>query len=168
MEKVYQKIIDPRRGDCFKCTICTLLGLKYEEVPNYIEYGDAWFEMAQETFKQNGYKLTGRELFNPKTMYLENPTANVYEDITSYPPCTFQAIKPKYGINGLFLASVYSPKYTNPNEHPIEHLHSVLCDIDFNIVFDPQKDYENVVNYPYSKLIGYNGVRAIDVIIKID
>ena len=72
------------------------------------------------------------------------------------------------GIDGLFLASVYSPKYTSANEHPIDHLHSVLCDIDFNIVFDPQPVYEKVVNYPYSRLIGYNGIRSIDIIRKIN
>lgn len=44
----------------------------------------------------------------------------------------------------------------------------VLCDFDFNIVFDPQPEYAKVVNYPYSKLIGYNGIRSIDIIKKIE
>lgn len=167
MNKVYQRIIDPGKGDCWKCSICTLLGLEYEAVPNFVEYGDMFYEMAVELFKQHGYKLTGSYLYNPNACYLENPTFNVYED--SKPPrkATLEAIKPEYGINGLFLASVYSPKYTTPNEHPIAHLHSVLCDINFNIVFDPNKEYENVVNYPYSKIIGYNGIRGIDKILKL-
>lgn len=168
MKKVYQRIDDPRNGDCFKCVICTILGLDYDAVPNFVEYGDAWFEMAIQTFKENGYKLIGRELFNPKRVYLECPTINVFEDNKTVEECTFKAIKPEYGINGLFMASVYSPKYTNPNEHPIEHLHKVLCDIDFNIVFDPQREYEKVINYPYSKLIGFNGIRSIDIIQKIE
>ena len=56
----------------------------------------------------------------------------------------------------------------NAAEHPIDHLHSVLCDFDFNIVFDPQPEYAKVVNYPYSKLIGNNGIRSIDIIKKIE
>lgn len=32
---------------------------------------------------------------------------------------------------------------------------------------DPQKEYEKVVNYPYSRLIGFHGIRSIDVIRKI-
>ena len=82
---------------------------------------------------------------------------------------------PKYkSVSGRRLGSnpesgkkVYSPKYTNPNEHPIDHLHSVLCDINFNIVFDPQPEYAKVVNYPYSRLIDYNGIRSIDIIRKL-
>ncbi len=165
MNKVYQRISDPRHGDCFKCAICTLLGLEYDDVPNYIEH-ENWLELAMATFDEHGYNMTGRELFNPNVMYLENPTDNIREDKKAYEPCTLDAITPDMGINGLFLAGVYSPNYTTPNEHPIEHLHSVLCDINFKIVFDPQKEYEDVINYPYSKLIGYNGIRSIDIITK--
>ena len=167
MKKVYQKIDDPRHGDCFNCDICTLLGIDYDDVPNYVDCGDDWYIEAQKTFKEHGYNLTGMELWNPKVMYLENPTVNVFEDKETHVPSTFIALKREMGINGLFLASVYSPKYTNTDEHPIDHLHSVLCDFDFNIVFDPQPEYAKVVNYPYSKLIGYNGIRSIDIIKKI-
>lgn len=167
MKKVYQRIDDPRHGDCYKCCIASILGLEYDEVPHFIEYGDKWYEMAIEFFKEHGYKLFG-ELYNPKLAFLEDPTWNVYENCYPYDEKTFYALKPEYGINGLFLAGVYSPKYTNANEHPISHLHSVLCDKDFNIVFDPQPAYEKVVNYPYSKLIGYNGIRSIDIIKKIE
>ena len=168
MNKVYQRIDDPRHGDCFKCAICTLLGLDYDDVPNYVDLGDQWYLEAQKTFKEHGYDLTGFELWNPKVMFLENPTANVFENKSAHIPSTFKAITQDMGINGLFMASVYSPKYTNPNEHPIDHLHSVLCDINFNVVFDPQPAYYNVKNYPYSKLIGYNGIRSIDIIRKIE
>lgn len=166
MKNIYQRIIDPKRGDCYKCCICAILDLEYDDIPNIIEYDD-WLQRAIDIFAQHGYKYSGNSLYNPNVMYLENPTANVWEDKESYKPLTLDAIKPEKGINGLFLASVYSPKYTSPNEHPIDHLHCVLCDINFNIVFDPNFEYEKVVNYPYSKLIGYNGIRAIDVIKKI-
>lgn len=167
MKKVYQRINDPRHGDCYKCCIAAILDLDYEDVPHFIEMGEDWLVEAQKFFREHGYKYTGQELYNPNVMYLENPTTNVWEDKVAYEPKTFSALKPEYGINGLFMAGVYSPKYTTPNEHPIDHLHSVLCDKDFNIVFDPQKEYENVVNYPYSKLIGYNGIRSVDIITKL-
>lgn len=166
MRNIYQRIVDPKRGDCYKCTICALLDLGYDDIPNLVEYDD-WLQRAADIFAEHGYKYTGKALWNPNVMYLENPTDNVWEDKKAYEPLTLNAIKPEMGINGLFMASVYSPNYTNPNEHPINHLHSVLCDINFNIVFDPNFEYEKVVNYPYSKLIGYNGIRMVDIIEKI-
>ena len=166
MKKVYQRIDDPRHGDCYKCAIASILDLDYEDVPHFIEFGDDWLLEAQKFFKEHGYDYTGKELYNPKVMFLENPTENVWEDKEPHVPSTFIALKKDMGINGLFLASVYSPKYTTPNEHPIDHLHSVLCDIDFNIIFDPQPAYKDVVNYPYSRLIDYNGIRSIGIIKK--
>lgn len=167
MKKIYQRIDDPRHGDCYKCCIASILDLEYEEVPHFIEMGDNWLLEAQKFFKEHGYDYSGKELFNPNVVYLENPQANLFGDIKSNPNYTFDAIKPEFGINGVFMAGIYSPKYTSANEHPIEHLHSVLCDINFNILFDPQPEYENVKNYPYSKLIGYNGIRTIDIIKKL-
>ena len=73
----------------------------------------------------------------------------------------------KYDIDGLFLAAVYSPGYSNPNEHPMSHLHAVICDINYNIVFDPNPKYKDILCYPYSKLIGYNGIRTIDTFNKL-
>ena len=167
MKKIYQRIDDPSHGDCYKCAIASILGLEYEDVPHFIEFGEDWLVEAQKFFKEHGYNYYGKELFNPRVAFLENPKRNVWENIWPADNCTFNALTPDMGIDVLFLATVYSPKYTNPNEHPREHLHSVLCDIDFNIVFDPQKEYEKVVNYPYSRLIDYNGIRSIDVIKKL-
>ena len=167
MKKIYQRIDDPRHGDCYKCAIASILDLEYEEVPHFIEFGENWLLEAQKFFKEHGYNYSGKELYNPRVAFLENPTWNVWENVWPVDECTFNVLTPDMGINGLFLASVYSPKYTTANEHPTAHLHSVLCDIDYNIVFDPQKEYENVKNYPYSRLIDYNGIRSIDIIKKI-
>jgi len=167
MKKVYQRINDPRHGDCYKCAIASILDLDYDEVPHFIEFGDDWLIEAQKFFREHGYEL-GQELFNPRVAFLENPQFNLYENAWMETECTFNVLKPEHGINGLFLACVYSPKYTNPSEHPIDHLHSVLCDIDYNIVFDPQPEYEKVKNYPYSRLIDYNGIRSIQIIRKIE
>lgn len=168
MKKVYQRIDDPRHGDCYKCAIASILDLEYEDVPHFVDMGEDWLMEAQKFFREHGYDYSGKELYNPRVAFLENPTWNVWENVWPIDECTFNALTPDMGINGLFMAGVYSPKYTSPNEHPIDHLHSVLCDINFNIVFDPQPEYEKVVNYPYSRLIGYNGIRSIDVIRKIE
>lgn len=169
MKKVYQRILDPNRGDCFKCAICSILELDYDSVPNFIELTGKgeWFIQAAKVFEQHGYELSVDTLWNPNVHFLENPTQNCFGEVNVEKAYTLSALRPEDGIDGLFLASVYSPKYTNPEEHPMMHLHSVLCDINFNIVFDPNPNYQNVINYPYSKLIGYNGIRAIDTINKL-
>lgn len=168
MKKIYQRIHDPRRGDCYKCAIASILDLEYEEVPHFVvDFGDDWLVEAQKFFKKHGYEYSGKELYNPRVAFLENPTWNVWENLWPLEELTFNALTQDMGINGLFLASVYSPKYTSPSEHPTSHLHSVLCDIDFNIVFDPEPEYKGVKNYPYSRLIEYNGIRSIDIIRKL-
>lgn len=163
-QAVYQRIDDPVRGDCWKCVVCTLLNLDYDKVPNFVEH-ENYYEMVQKTFEENGYEIEGM-LYNPNVLYLENPTSNVYKDEKQAEDCLLDSITDDMGINGLFMATVYSPKYTDAYEHPNRHLHCVICDKNFNIVFDPQKKYKDVVNYPYSKLIGYNGIRSIDIIRK--
>lgn len=167
MKPVYQRINDPKRGDCFKCAICSLLELDYDSVPNFVELGEKWFKEAMNVFYEHGYELGAKTLWNPNVHYLEDPTTTCWTKRVLCPSMSLDAITPDDGINGLFLASVYSPKYTNANEHPINHLHSVLCDINFRIVFDPQEDYMHIISYPYAKLIDYNGIRAIETIRKI-
>jgi len=137
----------------------TLWGILQElSVEQKAQRYDKALEKSKRLYKQGTTRVA----------FLEDPTWNVWENVWPVDHCTFNALTPDMGINGLFLASVYSPKYTNAAEHPIDHLHSVLCDFDFNIVFDPQPEYAKVVNYPYSKLIGYNGIRSIDIIKKIE
>lgn len=64
MKKIYQRIDDPRHGDCYKCCIAAILDLEYEDVPHFIEMGENWFLEAQKFFKEHGYNLSGKELFN--------------------------------------------------------------------------------------------------------
>lgn len=167
MKKVWQRIDDPKRGDCLKCTVCALLDLEYDDVPNFVEHGDDWWTMLCDTFREHGYKVGDLYLYNPNILYIENPTGCCFEKNYVYEDYTLSALKKEHGINGLFLASVYSPKYTSPSEHPVAHLHSVLCDINYNIVFDPQRNYENILSYPFANIIGYNGIRGVDAIEKL-
>lgn len=165
MDLVYQRIISPTHGDCFKCCLCTLLGLKYEEVPNFVEM-EHWFARAYDFCEALGYELACDTFYNFNIHFLERPTAYCFEEPRFAEWMSIENVKEEDGLNGLFLASVYSPAYTSADEHPMAHLHQVLCDADFNIVFDPNPNYKNIREYPYAKLIGYNGIRTIDTIKK--
>lgn len=169
MKRVYQRINSPVTGDCFKCCLCSLLELDYDEVPNFSElYGSGdWFVEAYNFLARKGYEYSADSLWNPNVPFLENPTESCFADKKIDKEHSLLALKPEDGIDGLFLAGVYSPKYTNPNEHPMNHLHAVLCDEHFNIVFDPQKDYEGILHYPYANIIGFNGIRVIDTLRRI-
>ena len=68
----------------------------------------------------------------------------------------------KYCTNDVFGRAICLTKDTVTGDY-----NRACPDFDFNIVFDPQPEYAKVVNYPYSKLIGYNGIRSIDIIKKI-
>lgn len=166
MKKVYQRIIDPKKGDCFKCCIASLLELDYDEVPNFVEQ-EGWLGDARDFCKEHGYDFAYREYFNPNLHYLENPTEGCFKPLILDNTYHLKNLKREDGIDGLFLAGVYSPKYTKPGEHPMRHLHCVIIDKDCNIVFDPNPEYKNIVEYPYSRLIGYNGVRDVMIITKI-
>lgn len=169
MKKVYQRILDPKHGDCLKCAICSLFGLDYETVPNFSElYGSGeWFVQASKFIEKLGYEYSADTLWNPNINFLENPTDCCFNDRNVAADKTLDALTPQDGIDGLFLAAVYSPGYSNPNEHPMSHLHAVICDINYNIVFDPHPKYKDILCYPYSKLIGYNGIRTIDTFNKL-
>ena len=169
MKKVYQRILDPKHGDCLKCAICSLFGLDYETVTNFSElYGSGeWFVQASKFIEKLGYEYSADTLWNPNINFLENPTDCCFNDRNVAADKTLDALTPQDGIDGLFLAAVYSPGYSNPNEHPMSHLHAVICDINYNIVFDPNPKYKDILCYPYSKLIGYNGIRTIDTFNKL-
>ena len=169
MKKVYQRILDSKRGDCFKCAVCSIFELDYEAVPNFSElYGSGeWFVQAYKFIAKLGYEYSADTLWNLNVHFLENPTDCCFNNRNVVAEKSLDALTPEDGINGLFLASVYSPKYSDPNEHPMSHLHAVICDINFNIVFDPNPNYDGILCYPYSKLIGYNGIRTIDTFQKL-
>jgi len=165
MKKVYQKIVDPGNGDCWKCAIASLLDMEYEDVPHFLEYGKHSFSEYRKLLKQSGYKETDF-IWNRKALILDRPTMNCFENIRYHRP---SIITPKKlfrysGVNGLFYATVYSPKYFTMANRTT---HAVIIDRDFNIVHDPNPGYENIIRYPLSELIGYNGIRSISIIEKI-
>jgi len=169
MKPTYQRVIHPTNGDCVKCCLCTLLDLEYDDVPNFAEHSNMWLYVINFCEKL-GYEYNSGAYMNGKVQFLENPIDCCYNkliDTVDASHLYLQSAKPEESYNGLFIAGVYSPGYTNINDHPSSHLHCVLCDTDFNIVFDPNPNYQDIIRYPYSELIGYNGIRCIDIIKKL-
>ena len=72
MKKIYQRIDDPRHGDCYKCAIASILDLEYEDVPHFIEFGEDWLLEAQKFFKEHGYDYSGeRNFITPVLRFLK-------------------------------------------------------------------------------------------------
>jgi hypothetical protein len=145
MEKVYQRIVDAGNGDCMKCAIATLLNLKYEEVPHFLEFESPNSEMI------NFMAAKGFEF----ELCLYNYPNSEYS--------TIEHLKNFEGIDGLFYASVFSPKYYKKEDgiDAYQVTHAVLINKNYEIVFDPNVDYQNIEKYPESELLGYNGVKTI-------
>lgn len=82
MKKVYQRIIDPNKGDCFKCCIASLLELDYDEVPNFVEQED-WFGDAIDFCKEHGYDFAYREYFNPQSQLPRRSDPRLFQALES-------------------------------------------------------------------------------------
>lgn len=145
MVKVYQRLVDAGNGDCMKCAIATLLNLKYEEVPHFLEFESPNSEMINFMIDK-GYEFEHCLYNYPGSEY-----------------STIKNLKDYDGVNGLFYASVFSPKYYKEKEGINAHqvTHAVLINKDYEIVFDPNIDYQNIEKYPAAELLGYNGVKTI-------
>lgn len=140
MKKVYQTIVDPNHGNCMQAAFASLFDKDLEEVPNFIELDDTWFNTMCEFIESQGYSVEG-------TVYNNAEVYDLKEIVNEYT-----------GVNGLFYAGVHSPKY-----HAQGGTHAVLVDKEMNIVFDPNPEYANIEAYPYAEEIGYNGI--IDVLL---
>ncbi len=145
MKKVYQQIIDSGNGDCMKCVIATLLGLNYDEVPHFLESENPNAAMA-DFMEEKGFEYEG---------VLYNYPGSEYSTISQLSECD--------GVNGLFYASVFSPKYYVEENGITGHQigHAVLINKGFEIVFDPNPNYESIKQYPAAEELGYNGVKNV-------
>lgn len=155
MIKVYQTIIDRHIGNCMQAAIASLFEKSLEEVPNFKALKEMWFSAIYEFVEKQGYEFEGT-LYNNK-LYLKNKL-HVEGNNDRFPE-----IKEMTGVNGFFFATVYSPKYYNPNdESPATH--AVIIDKNFNIVHDPNPNYKDIINYPEVDVVGYNGIINIFMI----
>lgn len=163
MRKVYQKITDfPDLGDCMKACVCSALELNYDDVPNFVEYAN-WFTKFKQTLVDHGYRYAGM-YYNFKDYYINNPTVGCFEELKFLQNLSIENLRDSESINGLFFGIVYSPKYFRYDKFAT---HMVLIDKSCNIVFDPNPNYKNLIEYPFSKLIGFNGVIQVIAVNKL-
>ena len=160
MIKVYQTIIDKGHGNCMQAAIASLFELSLDDVPNFIEFGHDWSQIMYEFIKKQGYDFDGT-LYNYNRYRIINERKN--QSTVKGFKNRFHIIKNMKGVNGYFYASVYSPKYYNSNEDPAT-THAVIIDRDYNIVHDVNSENTNIITYPESKLLKYNGILNISLI----
>lgn len=143
----------------------------------------SWVRDLISFLTSNGWKYNG-VLENPKLDYLENPTFNCFEDEfdTSLrnPFENFKVLEnskfvnnnKKYqGLEGKYLAAVFDPIRCVWDAYPkasevFSQIHFVVVDSHFTIIYDPREEYQNLRHYPFSNLIGYNGLKYIYLINK--
>lgn len=164
MIKVYQNIIDKGNGDCMQAVIASLFEKKMEEVPMFISFGKNWFSEFYKFVNDNGHSYDGT-LNNKIYSKILSPNRSCFEIKKDHKSSIISKynLSKELGINGLFFASVLSPKYTE--SILVKHTtHAVIIDKDFNIIHDPNPEYKNIIQYPLADIIGYKGIIDIYLI----
>ena len=152
MKKVYQENVDSLNGDCMRAVVASIFEEVIDDVPNFIEYENEWFNMFREFFRGKGYK---------EVIALYNPI--IFESIL--PEFSLDRLKEFKGVNGFFYATICSPTY-NPNGDKGGVTHAVVVDSEFNIVHDPNPSSRGIKRvYPLHDI--YNGIRQVEVFEKI-
>ena len=144
-----------------RATIASLLNLNINDLPNYIELGNDWFNQMLADLKKYGYKYDGM-YHNKNYTRLLHPTDNCFKSGKWHRPSiiTPKCLYKEKGIDGYFYAGVLSPKFFNWQSL---NSHAVVIDKNFNIIHDPNPNYHNILEYPLKSLLGYNGI--IDIYI---
>lgn len=152
MKKLYQSNLDSITGNCFRTAIASLFEVDADAVPDFkkIELsGDDWFKPYCDFIRDQGYRFLGT-IYNPNRPGTRSNRMDEFK--TRYA-----------GVDGVFEALVYSPKYYDPkDETPITH--SVLVDCDMNIVHDPNPNNQELEFYPEADRLGHNGVLSVAII----
>jgi len=159
MIKIYQTIIDKGHGNCMQAVIASLFDLPLEVIPEFIECKDGWFSLLYNFVKEHDAEYHGMR-HNRNYTTLWHPTDQCFKSERWHRRSiiTKKCLYKEKGINGLFFASVLSPKnFTWSNNTT----HAVIIDKDFNVVHDPNPEYEKILKYPLSNILKYNGI--IDV-----
>jgi hypothetical protein len=167
MIKVYQTHMDKINGNCMQAVIASLLELPLDDVPNFaIAENNSWYSSLINFCVEQGCEHI-KELYNLEESRLRGQYFESYKehyDKMNAGYCEFD-LEHSEGINGYFYATVFSPKYVNL-EDKSPGLHAVVCDKDFNIVYDPNPNYKDLKEYPYAKELGYNGIITVEILNK--
>lgn len=145
-EFITETKIKYEKGPCMRLATAKLLNLDPDSVPNFRDYDNSWIQLI-EYVKSHGYDVE---------WFLYNRNISEYKDI--HPFYDIENLKKHKGVNGLFIASVYSPKYNPP------YTHAVLIDGDFNIVDVNSVVYKQTQIFPLADEIGYNGIKTVLII----
>jgi len=169
MKKVYQTIVGSGSGNCVAASVASILGLELDEVPA-LSPDDAQMRNLIDFMNKSGYEYKG-SLFNKNYWILQHPNSvYCFENTEWYEPqiLTKEKLSKEEGINGLFLAVVYSPKFSNFRYSGERGTHQVIVDKDLNIVHDPNKGYKDIIRYPLADLLGLNGIVYIEIFEKLN
>lgn len=162
MNKVYQRRIDAKKGDCMQAAMATIFNETYENTPDFINMGDEWYSEFYKFAESKGYEVA-ETLYNEFYGDLFSPTGMCFNEKKVSPEykLTSDNLKSYGGVDGLFYAVVLSPKYFNWGEG-IRRMHAVVCDSEMNIVHDPSPSYQNILMYPLANMIGCNGIMYVE------
>lgn len=166
MKKIFQRVVaSDGTGDCVRAVVASIMDMEYEDVPDMSPNTGNQAGILMDFMKEHGYHFNGM-------LYNKNFHILFYTDQFKY--CKEgHKIGEEYilnnenmnkleGINGLFLATVLSPKFASPYQGKWGH-HQVICDKNLNVVFDPGPEYQDLKYYPLTDLLGYNGICHIDI-----
>jgi hypothetical protein len=115
MKKVDQTIVEQGHGNCMQAVIASLLELKLNRVPNFIEFNKETtpYEEMWEFMNKYGYDMTPIDI-----------------KIDDRPVSALDVTEIDGGIGGYFYAKVESQTFTDT-------FHAVVVDSDLKIVHDP-------------------------------
>ena len=153
MTKVFQTNTSKNQGNCLQAVYASLLDLPLNKVPNFIEYNNDWELILRNFLDGYGYEIIKLAL-NPNFIDINVDEYSLIHDYT--------------GINGYFDASVLSPNYFEEDKLKDKCYtapkHAVIIDKNFNILHDPNLQYQNIKKYPLTDELGYNGIVEIYLI----
>lgn len=112
MKPINQTIVEINYGNCFAACVASLFELTLDEVPNFIEKGKDWFPPFWEFIKERGYEYEGVGWPRSEDM----PFGHILSE--------------SINIDGFVIATVPSKTFQAIS-------HSVLIDLDGNVVHDP-------------------------------
>lgn len=155
MTKIYQDRFG-LKGNCMQATTASILDLRIEDVPYF--KGKQWFKTFYSFLKKQECQYE-RTIYNPQML-------GEFGDGEGFDV----KVQESEGINGLFLATVFSPgmfKIEAFLRGKMPTTHSVIVNKKLEIVHDPHPAYKRKKNYPLYQFLDYHGIITVWDIKKI-